>query len=130
MRTILLLPLFLVIVPAAHADYAKQTVGYECKNIDAKRYGFSCSISKGALHLHWYENLKQMPQSRREAASYTGKMLMLRYYEAGGNTVVVTSNHWTKIAAKLCSPTPSRRGSICQVCKSKDKAGNYTDCDI
>ncbi len=130
MRTILILPLFLAVAPAASADYAKQTVSYECKNIDAKRYGFICSIKKGALHLHWREDPKQMTQSRREAAGYMAKSITLRYYEAGGNAVVITSSQWPNDKARLCGPTPSRRGSICQICKGKDKAGSYTDCEI
>lgn len=126
----LMIPLVvLLLFPApVFADYAKQAVGYECKKIDPAKYGFNCSIKEGRMHLHWREDTKKMPKDRRESAGYVSKKLTLGYYDAGGDRVVITADHWPADKAKMCSPAPSRRDSICFNCQGKDEYGAYK-CD-
>ncbi len=127
MRTILITFLISVSVPAFATDVQK-VVGYECRNIDAKKYGFSCTIEKGSMHLHWKKDLKQETKEFAQRSEYLFKVMYLRFFGAGGNTLTITGDHWPSDTAMTCSPTPSRQGKICSKCRGKDEDGNYK-CD-
>lgn len=128
MRQILFIVTLLASTAVLAATDAQQMVGYECKHIDSAKSGFTCAIERGGLHLHWTKNLKQEPKEFSERSNYLFKKVYLRYFSAGGNSLVITGDHWPSDAAMVCSPTPSRQGKICNKCRGKDADGNYK-CD-
>lgn len=129
MRMIALVFLLSVSVPVFATD-AQRVVGYECRNIDANKYGFRCAIESGSMHLHWTRDMRHDPKETADRSKYTFKKMYLRYFSVGGKVLTITGDHWPVGAAMLCSPTPSRQGKICQQCKGKDKDGNYANCDL
>lgn len=66
----------------------------ECRAIDPKVTGFTCTLRREGLALHWIEKQSVMPAARRERALYEHEKIVLRYFDLGGRAFDVTADYW------------------------------------
>lgn len=129
LRTITLVFLAAVFgAPSVAGDLAKSTIRYECEQINPTVTGFSCSIKNSAmngLQFHLMEPPEKISKERVAEINYRIRILKLRHYQAGGQRVTITGNHWPKDKAKQCYPTRSRQSDTCQMCSGKNEYGGW-----
>lgn len=96
------------------ATPAGVVLGGECRQIDPKQTGFTCTLRRQGLALRWIEKQSAMPAERQERSMYEFNKIILRYFELGGRAFEVTADFWPAAAKRTCyALKPSYRTYTC-----------------
>lgn len=76
------------------ATPAGVVLGGECRQINPKQTGFTCTLRRQGIALHWTEAHTAMPAERQERSMYEFNKIVLRYFDLGGRAFNVTADFW------------------------------------
>lgn len=104
MRLVPVTVLVLLFLPCAGygATPAGVVLGGECRQIDPKQTGFTCTLRRQGMALHWIEKQSAMPAERKERSLYEFNKIILRYFDLGGRAFAVTAGFWPPGAKRTC----------------------------
>lgn len=87
MRAVTVVVLALFAAPVFAANLQGLVFGYECRHINPKETGFTCSINKEdktRITIHFVDDFRKLPKKEHEYKGYRFHALLVRYFELGG----------------------------------------------
>lgn len=77
-------------------------MAHECESTDPSKAGFSCHFDSNGMLIVMHENADDMAPERRKQTDYEFYRLALRFFELGGRSFDVRSDHWAKNRIRTC----------------------------
>lgn len=77
-------------------------MAHECETTDPSNAGFSCHFDSSGMLIVMHEKAGDMTPERRKQTDYEFYRLALRFFELGGRSFEVRSNHWPKSRVRTC----------------------------
>jgi len=103
MRMLIILLALLPLSLQAEQTPRGTVFGYECKQVNKMKVGFSCQFKKnGDLHFQWHIKPASMSEAKRERPVYEFEKIALRYIQLGGKDFSIGFDHWTNNKVRHC----------------------------